>query len=116
MDENHKYSKNAELHFMLIDSTEDTSTLLIELKTGRKHQIRAQLSTLGYPVSGDKKYGAKTIYREDKILLHSIFLRINHPTLKHNIDLNAPIPDDMIKYAGQSGTIHSLIKQKINND
>lgn len=44
------------------DLTEDiitkTSLVRVELKTGRFHQIRAQLSNMGYPIAGDRKYGA----------------------------------------------------------
>ena len=38
---------------------ERITTLEIELMTGRKHQIRAQLSHIGHPIIGDKKYGIK---------------------------------------------------------
>jgi len=39
----------------------DVTLLMIELKTGKSHQIRAHLSSLGYPIVGDVKYGSKTL-------------------------------------------------------
>lgn len=53
--------KRAELSFGVIstDSNKDESVLRIHLKTGRFHQIRAQLSHMGHPIAGDVKYGAK---------------------------------------------------------
>lgn len=53
--------------------------ILIKLDTGKKHQIRAQLSGLGKPVAGDKKYGSKN-NTGDSIMLHSAYLSFAHPT------------------------------------
>ena len=50
----------AELSYKAILHTTNYSLLSISLKTGRFHQIRAQLSAVGHPVVGDKKYGAKS--------------------------------------------------------
>jgi tRNA pseudouridine32 synthase/23S rRNA pseudouridine746 synthase len=51
---------------------EQTTTVLIEIKTGRKHQIRRHLSSIGHPVAGDRQYGAKDISRN--LQLSSVFL------------------------------------------
>ena len=52
-----KGGKMAILHGRCIDSREGTSLLGIRLETGRKHQIRAQLSSIGLPLWGDNRYG-----------------------------------------------------------
>lgn len=49
-------AKRAELFYEVVKETEDKSLLRIELKTGRHHQIRVQLSHMGCPIYGDSKY------------------------------------------------------------
>lgn len=50
----------------------NTTTVLIEIKTGRKHQIRRHLSSTGYPIAGDRQYGARDI--SCNLQLSSVFL------------------------------------------
>jgi len=52
-------------HVESIDDKSNTSNVLVTLQTGRFHQIRAQLSHLGHPIAGDKKYGSKIICPDD---------------------------------------------------
>lgn len=54
-------SKKIETSFKVIKSNEEFTLLEIELLTGRTHQIRAQLSNMGYPIIGDRKYGIDKI-------------------------------------------------------
>lgn len=54
--------------------------VLVRLYTGRKHQIRAQLSHLGHPVLGDVKYGAPRPFKDHSLALHSLGLSLAHPT------------------------------------
>lgn len=56
---------------------EQTTTVLIEIKTGRKHQIRRHLSSLGHPVAGDRRYGAQDI--SVNLQLSSVFLSFQCP-------------------------------------
>lgn len=53
--------------------------LEIELETGRKHQIRAQLAVLGSPILGDTRYGGKKHYLPGAIALHAYSLTLPHP-------------------------------------
>lgn len=67
--------KEAILHY-----TQITPTLAeVDLITGRYHQIRAQFSCIGCPISGDLKYGATTKALSPGIDLHHIRLQFNHP-------------------------------------
>ncbi|MBC7088318.1 MAG: RluA family pseudouridine synthase [Tissierellales bacterium] len=54
-------SKKIETIFKVLKTSDDFSILEVNLITGRSHQIRAQLSDLGYPIIGDRKYGNKSI-------------------------------------------------------
>lgn len=66
--------------------------LEIELETGRKHQIRVQMSAAGCPILGDQKYGSKAKFAKG-IALHSYRLRIEHPTKKETLDFEAQPPE-----------------------
>lgn len=59
---------------------EQTTTILIEIKTGRKHQIRRHLSSTGHPIVGDRQYGAKDTSRN--LQLSSVFLSFVCPLEK----------------------------------
>lgn len=67
------------------------SLLEVSLDTGRKNQIRVHLKELGYPIAGDKKYGAKTspIHR---LALHAATLRFVHPTTRRDMNFSTPAP------------------------
>ena len=68
----------------------------VELLTGRHHQIRCQLSTLGMPIRGDLKYGAKRSNPDGSISLLSHHVEFIHPVSKQKIVLDSPLPDDKI--------------------
>lgn len=58
---------------------EKETLLRVDLVSGRKHQIRAQLSYVGHPIVGDVKYGAPVALRDRSIALHCRTLRFAHP-------------------------------------
>lgn len=66
--------------------------LRIELQTGRKHQIRAQLAAAGLPIKGDIKYGAKRTNPEGHIDLHARSLAFLHPSTRAPMHIVAPWP------------------------
>lgn len=63
----------------------EQSLLLIDLKTGRKHQIRSQLSSIGHPIVGDRKYMAPKGFPERDIALHAAVLSFPHPVKKEEV-------------------------------
>jgi 23S rRNA pseudouridine1911/1915/1917 synthase len=87
-------SKKAVLHYKLIDSSDRYYLLEVKLETGRHHQIRAQLSSIGCVIKGDLKYGAKRPNSDGSIGLHACQLEFNHPTTKEVIKITAPVPND----------------------
>ena len=66
----------------------------MELLTGRKHQIRAQLASIGCPVKGDLKYGDKRSNPDGGISLMARHIEFTHPVSGERISLTAPVPDD----------------------
>jgi len=87
-------SKKAILHYKLIGSSDKYFLLEIELETGRHHQIRVQLSTIGCRIKGDVKYGAKRPNPDGSISLHARTLEFFHPTSKEVLKFTAPVPND----------------------
>ncbi len=82
-----KSSQLAKLTYELLKTNGKESLLKIDLHTGRKHQIRAQLSAMGCPVVGDVKYGAGVPLKDQSIALQSYSLSFEHPVKLEPIDI-----------------------------
>jgi 23S rRNA pseudouridine1911/1915/1917 synthase len=74
-----KGAKKAELIYTIIEKDKGKTLLEIELLTGRKHQIRAQLKAIGCPIVGDVKYGASQPLKDKSIALMCYKLTFIHP-------------------------------------
>lgn len=89
-------AQEARLTYRRITSLAAGTLLEVELETGRKHQIRLQLSGRGWPILGDRKYGSQQPFA-DSIALHSRRLTFMHPTRDERIELVAPLPATWLK-------------------
>ena len=89
-----KGSQRAVLMYRYIASSDRYHLLEINLLTGRKHQIRVQLSAIGCPIKGDLKYGDKRSNPDGSISLLSHRIEFIHPVIGKPIDITAPLPDD----------------------
>ena len=87
-------AQRAELRYCLIASSERYHLLQVQLITGRKHQIRVQLSSIGCPIRGDLKYGAPRSNPDGSISLLARHIEFEHPVSHRPIALDAPIPPD----------------------
>ena len=91
---NHKEGKEAITEYRVTKEKKDLSYLELNLKTGRKNQIRVHMSSIGHPVVGDKKYGAKTNPAK-RLLLHALILEFVHPITHKTYQLKAPVPKEL---------------------
>ena len=91
-----KGSKRAMLHYRLAAASQNYNLIEVELKTGRHHQIRCQLSSIGCPIKGDLKYGAQRSNPDGSISLHARYIEFVHPVSKELIAVTAPLPKDRL--------------------
>lgn len=89
-------SKKAILDYKIIKKLDRYYLLEIDLHTGRHHQIRVQLSTIGSPIKGDLKYKFDRSNKNGGIHLHSRKLEFIHPVKKEKVIITAPLPPDPI--------------------
>tara|TARA_Y100000817_G_C16526556_1_gene398104 strand:- start:97 stop:576 length:480 start_codon:yes stop_codon:yes gene_type:complete len=91
--------KSAKSIVKVIETFNNSSLLNIQIITGRTHQIRVHLSSIGFPVFGDKLYGFKNnrFTRNDKIIeflknyegfaLHAQYIKFTHPTTNKDFEI-----------------------------
>ena len=86
-------AQEARLHFKVLKEFETKNVALVEvqLDTGRKHQIRVQMSAIGHPIVGDRKYKSGMHYSSG-ILLHSRKLCFDHPVRDERIEIVCELP------------------------
>ena len=89
----HKHGKHAIMRYRVRFRGKKYSWLEIQLETGRHHQIRSQLSTIGHPVVGDLKYGARRSNPDGSICLHAQRLGFIHPVKKEPVEIVCPAPE-----------------------
>jgi len=89
-------SKKAILHYKTLKKLDNYYLLEVNLETGRHHQIRVQLSTIGSPIKGDLKYGFNRSNKDASISLHARNITFIHPVSKTDLNITAPLPKDLI--------------------
>jgi 23S rRNA pseudouridine1911/1915/1917 synthase len=106
-------SKSATMKYLVISSNDAYSLILINIMTGRKHQIRTQLAAMDMPIVGDVKYGSSHVLTDNSICLHSIYLNFEHPTKKIPVEVFSTIPDRMSKKIKIDDALWQTIKHTI---
>lgn len=87
---------HSELTYSLIKSLNHLFLLEVKPKTGRHHQIRVQLASIGCPIKGDVKYGFNRTNKNASIHLHARKIEFIHPVKKEPICIIAPTPKDSV--------------------
>ncbi|MBE36887.1 MAG: RNA pseudouridine synthase [Opitutaceae bacterium] len=94
-----KKGKHARTDWEVGETFEELSTLVrCTIHTGRTHQIRVHMKSLGHILLGDTVYGWKPIpkmtLQPERVMLHAEHLVLKHPISGEEMDLRAPVPDD----------------------
>ena len=91
---NHPKAKKAILTYEVLDSKEGFSLLSVRLETGRPHQIRVQLATMGHPIFGDQKYGEDINQPGQQIALWANALSFEHPVRRKPLSVESNPPKE----------------------
>jgi len=93
--------KAAITHYSLLRGGEymdsNISEVSCRLETGRTHQIRVHLASLGHPLLGDTQYGGRVLGDAQRQMLHAYRLRFDDPSTDTEVSFVAPVPEDMAK-------------------
>ncbi|MGB1314223.1 MAG: RluA family pseudouridine synthase [Bizionia paragorgiae] len=89
-------SKKAILHYKTLKALDNYYLLEVNLETGRHHQIRSQLSSIGSPIKGDLKYGFDRSNKDASISLHARSIAFTHPVSNKDLNIVAPLPNDPV--------------------
>ena len=94
--------KDALTHWRVLREFPGASLLEVRLSTGRTHQIRVHMISIGHSVLGDRDYGRKTkveykskVVKFPRQMLHAATLGFVHPVTGERMDFTAPVPEDM---------------------
>lgn len=90
-----KISRNAVTHYKVLKRFGNYTYIQCELETGRTHQIRVHMASIGHPILGDMVYGPKKCPYPNLQgqTLHAKTLGIIHPRTGEYLEVNAPLPD-----------------------
>ena len=93
----HEHGKPAVTHFRVLERFGDYTLVECRLETGRTHQIRVHMASIGHPVLGDPKYGPRKAcpLAIEGQALHSLSLSLTHPVTRERMTFTAPLPEDM---------------------
>ncbi len=91
--------KPAVTHFKVLERFGEYTLVECQLETGRTHQIRVHMTSIGHPLINDPKYGPKksSPFAINGQALHSLQLTLTHPVTKEEMTFTAPLPTDMEK-------------------
>lgn len=91
---NHKNGKTAVTHYKVLERFKDYTYVECSLETGRTHQIRVHMTSIGHPLLGDSVYSAKKWpYSLEGQTLHAYILGFVHPKSNEYIETIAPLPE-----------------------
>ena len=89
-----KGGKSAITHYRVLEQFKNAAYMEFRLETGRTHQIRVHMASIGHPLLGDTVYGnAKNPYKLNGQTLHAMTIGFIHPTTGEYLEVSAPIPE-----------------------
>ncbi len=93
--------RRAVTHYRVETEWAEASLLTVTLDTGRTHQIRVHLASIGLPVAGDRAYGNGR--GSPRVFLHSTHLAFTHPVTGEALEADSPLPPDLETVLGDLG-------------
>lgn len=91
---NEKNGKNAVTHYHVIERFGQYTYIECQLETGRTHQIRVHMTSIGHPLLGDSVYSnIKQPFKLNGQTLHAMTIGFQHPRTKNYIEVEAPLPE-----------------------
>ena len=95
---NYKNGKDAVTHYKVLERFGQATYVEFRLETGRTHQIRVHMSSIGHPLLGDTVYGSsKNPYHLEGQALHAMILGFVHPRTCEYMEFTAPLPEYFVK-------------------
>ena len=89
-----KNGRRAVTHYRVLKNFRNFAHIECQLETGRTHQIRVHMSSIGHPLLGDDVYtSAKSPYRLEGQTLHARVLGFIHPRTDEYVEFEAPLPE-----------------------
>ncbi len=86
--------------YKIVKTFQNHTLLEVNLRTGRKNQIRVHLQSIGHPIVGDKKYGGG-VSPIGRIGLHAARITLRHPATNKTVTFEAPVPEKIMKFREQ---------------
>ena len=91
---NEKNGKPAVTHYKVLERFDKYTYIECQLETGRTHQIRVHMTSIGHPLLGDEVYGnAKCPFKLEGQTLHAMTIGFIHPTMGEYVEYEAPLPE-----------------------
>ena len=95
---NYKNGKDAVTHYKVLERFGQATYVECRLETGRTHQIRVHMASIGHPLLGDTVYGSsKNPYHLEGQALHAMILGFVHPRTCEYMEFTAPLPEYFVK-------------------
>lgn len=95
---NYKNGKEAITHYRVLERFGNATYIECRLETGRTHQIRVHMASIGHPLLGDTTYGSsKNPYHLQGQALHAMVLGFLHPVTNEYMEFTAPLPEYFLK-------------------
>lgn len=95
---NPKNGKDAVTHYRVLERLKNATYVECRLETGRTHQIRVHMTSIGHPLLGDEIYGSgKNPYHLQGQTLHAMILGFVHPSTGEYMEFTAPLPEYFLK-------------------
>jgi tRNA pseudouridine32 synthase / 23S rRNA pseudouridine746 synthase len=88
----HRNGRPAVTDWQVIERSETETRVSLTPHTGRSHQLRVHMLSLGHPILGDQIYAPDTLRDHARLMLHALTLSLHHPTTRDRVGFTAPVP------------------------